>query len=26
VIEVTVLGHRFELRDPFISALGFLQK
>jgi hypothetical protein len=26
VIEVTVMGHRFELRDPFISALGFLQK
>jgi hypothetical protein len=26
VIEVSVLGHRFEMRDPFISVLGFLLK
>jgi hypothetical protein len=25
-IEVSVLGHRFEMRDPFISVLGFLLK
>jgi len=26
IIEVSVLGHRFEMRDPFISVLGFLLK
>ena len=26
VIEVSVLGHRFEMRDHFISVLGFLLK
>ena len=24
VIEVSVLGHRFEMKDPFISVLGVL--
>jgi hypothetical protein len=26
IVEVSVLGHRFEMRDPFISVLGFLLK